>query len=132
MYNLSINTTTPGELREAIKGLAELFSNDCKSCSSTSEQKTKTPAPALAVAASAPVVGSPAVATSSPTIASPSADPGSVTIAQVRETVQAITTGNVANRDKVKAILAEYGAESVKTLDPQHFADFLTKVKAIA
>jgi hypothetical protein len=129
MYNLSINTTTPGELRDAIKSLAELFANECKPCSTKPEQKTKTLAPV-------PVAGSPALSAATPSIATaPAAEgtaAGSVTITQVRETVQALTTGNVANRDKVKAILAEYGAESVKTLDPQHFPEFLTKVKAIA
>jgi len=118
MFTLTINASTPEEFKERVKALYALFPDECKPCSTQSEQKNKTLAPV-------PAAGSPAVATTP-------AAAGSVTITQVRETVQALTTGNVANRDKVKAILAEYGAESVKTLDPQHFGVFLTKIKAIA
>ena len=53
------------------------------------------------------------------------------TVEQVREVVAAKTTANPENKAKAKALLSEFGATSVTTLDKAHYADFVTRVKAL-
>lgn len=53
------------------------------------------------------------------------------TVEQVREVVAAKTTANPENKAKAKALLSEFGATSVTTLNKAHYADFVTRVKAL-
>lgn len=55
----------------------------------------------------------------------------SYTVEQVREVVAAKTTANPENKAKAKALLSEFGATSVTTLDKAHYADFVTRVNAL-
>lgn len=52
-----------------------------------------------------------------------------ITLEMVRAKAQEISKSG--KREQVLALVSSYGVDSLPKLDPAHFADFLTKVKAL-
>jgi hypothetical protein len=117
MFTITINAKTPDEFKEAVKGLNALFPDASKK--GKAEMKAETKAPAQEVTAVAPAAD-PAPGAEAPA--------QTIKITDVREAVQAAVQEK--KQPKLKALFAEFNATGVTTLDPWHYAEFLTKLKA--
>jgi len=123
MFTLTINASTPEEFKEKVKALYALFPD--------SPKKTKAAEVKQATIAF-PDTNKPAESVAPPVVAPASAETPVITIEAVRMAVQEKTTAKEENKGVIRQLLSEYKATSVTKLDPAHYSDFLTKVKAIA
>ncbi len=111
---ITLNLTASPELLAAFQAIAAALTGKPAptAVSSNGKVKKETPAP---VAAAAPAA----------------TKTEEITIEQVRAAVTAKTAAGEDAKEKVKALLAEFGAAKVPALKPEHYADFLTKLGGI-
>lgn len=141
MLQITVVHTLAPEVLELFAGLIQ-NRNNAPSVPAVTQQPANTekpvaekPKPKATPAVKAEVTATPQAETHTEPEASkdeaPAATGKAYTLEEVRAAAVAKTREGDAKRDAVKALITEYGATAISTLDKEHYGEFMTKLNAI-